>query len=76
MVIEPIAEWQLTEPDEAQIAGLMALCFDTDFGGRSFFKTRHHLRLVIREAGQIVAHIALQFRAMRLRGSLPSCSRV
>ena len=70
MVIEQIAEWHLTGTDEAQIAGLMALCFDTDFGGRSYFKTRHHLRLVIRDAGQIVAHMALQCRAMRLGGRL------
>ena len=70
MVIEQIAEWHLTGTDEAQIAGLMALCFDTDFGGRSYFKTRHHLRLVIRQTGQIVAHMALQFRAMRLAGRL------
>ena len=65
MEIERIPEWMLTEADDAQIVDLLARCFDTDFGGRSFFQTRHHLRLVHRQ-GSIVAHMALQFRAMRL----------
>lgn len=68
--IERIHETELGAADEAQIAALLALCFDTDFGGRSFFRTRHHLRLVIREAGAIVAHMAIQFRAVRLGGRL------
>lgn len=71
MEIERIPEWALTNEDETQIARLVACCFDTDFGGRSFFQTRHHLRLVHRE-GPIVAHMALQFRAMRLDGRLIS----
>jgi hypothetical protein len=62
---EVIPEWALTPGDEAEIAGLLARCFDTDFGGRSFFQTRQHLRLVHRE-GAILAHMAMQFRAMRL----------
>lgn len=62
---EIIPEWALTPADEAQIAGLLARSFDTDFGGRSFFQTRQHLRLVHRE-GPILAHMAVQFRAMRL----------
>ena len=66
----PIDQWDpelraLTAADEAQIASLLARCFATDFGGRSFFQTRQHLRLVHRQ-GPIVAHMALQFRAMRL----------
>jgi predicted N-acetyltransferase YhbS len=66
MLIEQIPEWKLTNQDEAEIAGLLARCFATDFGGRSFFQTRQHLRLVHRHEGQIVGHMALQFRAMRL----------
>jgi len=69
-VIEAIAEMDLSASDEAAIAALLARSFDTDFGGRSYFKTRHHLRLVIRGDGGIVAHMALQFRAMRLGGRL------
>ncbi|NBZ87360.1 GNAT family N-acetyltransferase [Stagnihabitans tardus] len=66
---ETIPEWALTADDEAQIAGLLARCFDTDFGGRSFFQTRQHLRIVHRAPG-IVAHMAVQFRAMRLGSRL------
>lgn len=68
--IERIHETEISAADEAQIAALLATCFDTDFGGRSYFRTRHHLRLVIRDQGQIVAHVALQFRAVRLGGRL------
>ena len=74
MQIDHIPEWQLTPADDDAIADLLSRCFDTDFGGRSYFKTRHHLRQVMREAGQIVAHMALQFRAMRLGGKLITVS--
>ena len=65
MIIERIPEWSLGPSDDSEIADLLARCFGTDFGGRSFFQTRHHLRLVHRR-GPIVAHMAVQFRAMRL----------
>ena len=62
---EVIPEWALTSQDEAEIAALLARGFDTDFGGRSYYQTRQHLRLVHRE-GAILAHMAITFRAMRL----------
>lgn len=65
MLIERISEWKLSPQDDREIARLLARCFATDFGGRSFYQTRQHLRLVHRK-GPIVAHMALQFRAMRL----------
>lgn len=67
---ERVFENEMTVADEAEIAALLARSFDTDFGGRSYFRTRHHLRLLIRNAGAIAAHMALQFRAMRLGGRL------
>ena len=66
MQIDRIPEWALTALVEAEIAALLARCFSTDFGGRSFFQTRHHLRLVHRPRGAIIGHMALQWRAMRL----------
>ena len=66
MQIELIPEWQLGNADEAEIAALLARCFSADFGGRSFYQTRQHLRLIHRRDGLIVGHMALQFRAMRL----------
>lgn len=70
MPVERIPEWALTPADDAQIAGLLARSFDTDFGGRSYFQQRHHLRLVMRKAGGIIGHMALLFRAVRLGGEL------
>ncbi|MES2548617.1 MAG: GNAT family N-acetyltransferase, partial [Pseudomonadota bacterium] len=55
----------LTNSDEAAIATLLARCFTTDFGGRSYFQTRHTWRHVIRNDG-IAAHLAVQLRAVRL----------
>jgi predicted N-acetyltransferase YhbS len=66
MPIETVPEWQLTKADEAEIAALLARCFSTDFGGRSFFQVRQHLRLLRRDEGRILGHMAIQFRAMRL----------
>lgn len=68
--VERIAEMDLSGPDQAQIADLLRVAFDGGFDGRSFYRTRHHLRLVMRAGGQIVAHVAVQFRAMRLGGRL------
>lgn len=65
MTPEAIPEHLLTKADEVEIAVLLARCFATDFGGRSFFQTRHSWRHVIRQGG-ISAHLAVQLRAVRL----------
>ena len=70
MPIDLVPEWQLGNADEAEIAGLLTRSFGEEFGGRSFFQTRQHLRLVHRREGRIVGHMALQIRAMRLGGRL------
>lgn len=70
MIIERIPEWSLGESDDREIAVLLSRCFTSDFGGRSYFRTRQHLRFVHRNGGRIVAHMALQIRAMRLGGKL------
>lgn len=69
MTVETIPEHLLTKSDEAEIAALLARCFTTDFGGRSFFQTRHSWRHVFRD-GCIVAHLAVQLRAVRLGDDL------
>ena len=69
MTVETIPEHLLTNDDQAAVGALLARCFDTDFGGRSFFQTRHSWRHVIRQGG-ITAHIAVQLRAVRLGGQL------
>jgi predicted N-acetyltransferase YhbS len=70
MTLETIPEHMLVNADDAQIAGLLARCFTTDFGGRSFFQTRPSWRHVIRHDGRIIAHLAVQLRAVRLDGDL------
>jgi predicted N-acetyltransferase YhbS len=67
---EIIPEHLLTNQDDAAIAALLARCFKTDFGGRSFFQTRHSWRHVVRQNGQIIAHLAAQLRAVRLGDDL------
>jgi predicted N-acetyltransferase YhbS len=69
MTIETIAEHLLTKADDRDIADLLANCFATDFGGRSFFQTRHSWRHVIRRDG-LIAHLAVQLRAVRLGDQL------
>lgn len=65
--IERIDEWHLSARDETAIAALLARCFTTDFGGRSFFCHHHHLRLIIRDQG-IIGHMALVLRSVMLDG--------
>ena len=64
-MIDRIPEWHLSAQDDAEIASLLARCFETDFGGRSFFTQLHHLRLVHRQS-VIVGHMALVLRAVLL----------
>ncbi len=69
MQIAKIPEMSLTPAHEAEIAALLARCFTTDFGGRSYFQQRHHLRIVAR-APELVGHVALLYRAVRLGDAL------
>ena len=63
--IEVVPEIALSSGHDAQIAALLERCFDTDFGGRSYFQQRHHLRILAWEGG-LVSHVALLLRAVRL----------
>lgn len=69
-MIELIADWDLTAQDEAQVAQLLKRCFATDFGGRSYFQQRPHFRLIWREGGQIIGHMSVMMRAIRVGGAL------
>lgn len=64
MQVERIEEMRLSDADEAAIAALLGAAFGTDFGGRSCFMQRHHVRLVARD-GDIVGHVGLTFRQVR-----------
>jgi predicted N-acetyltransferase YhbS len=67
MQIDLIPEMDLTAADDAAIAALLERAFSPAFGGKSFYKQRHHLRVVARDP-DIVGHIALAFRTVRLGG--------
>ena len=69
-MIELIPETALTTTDEVQIASLLIRCFDTPFNNRSYYRQRPHLRLIQRQHGQIIGHIGLLLRPIRLGGAL------
>ncbi len=66
MQIETIAEWALRASDDRAVATLLARSFSTDFGGRSYFRQRPHVRLLIRDGARVVGHMAILWRAVRL----------
>ncbi len=64
MRVEAVPEWAFG-PREPEVAALLAACFPVDFGGRTFFKQRHHLRLLLLDPG-VVGHVAVTWRLVRL----------
>ena len=66
MLIERLEEIHLTKELDREIASLLLTAFDTEFLGNSFYKQRHHIRLTARDAGRLVGHMALCFRAIRI----------
>jgi len=66
MRIERIEEARLTPADEAEIAALLRRCFVTDFGERSYFVQRHHVRVVARDEDVILGQMGLCLRAIRM----------
>ncbi len=69
MQIETVPEARLSPAQEVEIAALLARCFGTDFGGRSFYQQRHHMRLLARDP-HVVGHLALTLRAIRIGDQL------
>jgi predicted N-acetyltransferase YhbS len=70
MQIERIDETQLSPTDETAINVLLRRAFGNDFGNRSFHQQRHSFRLIIRQGPQVVGHMALCYRAVRLGDNL------
>lgn len=70
MQIDKIHELELTIADDAAIGVLLNAAFgsigEDGFRGRSYYKQRHHLRVIMRDEGKIVGHIAVLFRVVRL----------
>jgi predicted N-acetyltransferase YhbS len=70
MQIERIEETHLTAADEALINALLTCAFNEGFGDRSFHQQRHTFRLLVRRNDQIIGHMALCYRAVRLEETL------
>jgi predicted N-acetyltransferase YhbS len=70
MIIQSIAELDLSPALDQEIAQLLERAFDTDFGGRSYFRQRHHQRLIARIDGVLAGHVALTCRSIALNGKM------
>lgn len=66
MKVERIEEMRLTYDDEQQIGALLDRAFGAEFDGRSYYQQRHHVRLIVRENGAVIGHMALSLRAIRM----------
>lgn len=69
MQIDRIDETRLGQSDDAEIAALLTRAFGPGFGGLSFYQQRHYVRLVVRQP-DIIGHIALTYRAIRVGDDL------
>lgn len=70
MQIERIDEYNLTTEDETRIHTLLVRAFDEDFGGRSFHQQRHHIRYIARDGDNIIGHMSLCYRSIRMGDAL------
>lgn len=63
-----LAEQDLRPDTDAAIGALLEGAFGCGAGyeGRSFHKMRHHLRVLGWQDGQLIGHVALQLRAIRM----------
>lgn len=66
MKIERIEEMRISDADETAIGVLLDAAFNTEFDGRSYYQQRHHVRFVIRDGADIIGHMALGLRAIRM----------
>ncbi|KJZ21126.1 GNAT family N-acetyltransferase [Loktanella sp. S4079] len=70
LTVETINELDLTPQADAEIAALLMDAFDAGFGERSFYRQRHHLRLLARDGEVLAGHVALLYRVVQANGVL------
>ncbi|SFR51574.1 Predicted N-acetyltransferase YhbS [Yoonia tamlensis] len=70
MDIEIVNEIDLSPAQDQEIAALLHEAFGAEFGGRSFFQQRHHLRLIARIDGKMAGHVALTYRVIGQGGKM------
>lgn len=76
MQIDILHETALTPDDDAAIGRLLDVAFaqvgETGFNGRSYYKQRHHIRVIARADDAVIGHVALTFRVVTLgEGAVP-----
>jgi predicted N-acetyltransferase YhbS len=76
MRIERIDELALDRETGAAISALLTEVFGDGFDGRSYYRTRAHLRLIARDRGRVVGHLALGLKMIRLADRLVDCVTV
>ena len=70
MKIERIEEMRLSKRDDKAIGSLLDGSFGVDYGTRSFFQQRHHIRLLMRQKAAVIGHMGITIRAIRMGGKL------
>jgi len=70
MDIEIVNEIDLSPAQDQEIAALLHEAFGAEFGWRSFFQQRHHLRLIARTDGKMAGHVALTYRVIGQGGKM------
>ena len=60
-----IPEYALTREDRQQVADLVQRVFpDDEYRGRAYFKQHAHARILLKEEGQLIGHVGLDYRVM------------
>ena len=70
MKIERIEEMRLSKRDDKAIGSLLDGSFGVDYGTRSFFQQRHHIRLLMRQKAAVIGHMGITIRAIRMGDKL------
>ena len=65
MAIERLHKTRLDHKTETEIATLLSQCFGTEFGGRSYFMQRYHIRFLARRDGLLIGHAGVITRSVR-----------
>ncbi len=63
-------EHRIDAETHAALAGLLDLCFDGAFQGRSYFKQLPHMRVIARDGGAIVGQAGLDVRNINVGGTI------
>jgi N-acetylglutamate synthase-like GNAT family acetyltransferase len=67
MKFEFIDEFKINEKTKNQISELLKICFsDEDYGGRTYFKQIPQYRILVKENGNLIGQLGLDYRIMTI----------